>query len=141
MSCVMGEITFSCVTLKYQQDTIIYCGDKYSLYLQLHSNMTEDEFYYQCYKSEINPIIIDSESYSSIQDDIIYMNDSLRTFLYDNRNNIDEQKNILINELNKGGLFSMSSELLRIVYLCWIHNILIGTDDEVGPYYWFSYTI
>lgn len=53
MSSYENEYTFVCVTLNIEQDTIVFCGDKESLYKYLHPNLSEYDFYKACYNSNI----------------------------------------------------------------------------------------
>lgn len=139
MSSYESEYTFVCVTLNMEQDTIIFCGDKESLYKYLHPNLSEYDFYKVCYRSNVNPIAINLSQLTKLQEEesIIYMNGQTRLVL--KNMDIDKERKLLLKYLNEGK--SLSGEMLLMIYSCWIHNIIITTDDEIGPSQWFSYEI
>lgn len=141
MSSYESEYTFVCVTLNIEQDTIVFCGDKGSLYKYLHPNLSEYDFYKVCYKSNVNPITINLSQLTKLQEEgsIIYMNGLTRKILKDYDKDVEKNKILLLNDLNNGKW--LSDEMLMMIYVCWTHNIIITTYDETGPNQWFSYKI
>ncbi len=139
MSSYESEYTFVCVTLNIEQDTIVFCGDKESLYKYLHSNLSEYDFYKACYNSNINPIAINLSQLTKLQEEgsIIYMNGLTRKILKDYDKDVEKKKMLVLNDLNNGKW--LSDEMLLMIYVCWTHNIIITTYDETGPNQWFSY--
>lgn len=141
MSSYENEYTFVCVTLNIEQDTIVFCGDKESLYKYLHPNLSEYDFYKVCYNSNVNPITINLSQLTKLQEEgsIIYMNGLTRKILKDYDKNVEKKKMLVLNDLNNGKW--LSDEMLLMIYVCWMHNIIITTYDETGPNQWFSYKI
>ena len=139
MSSYESEYTFVCVMLKMEQDTIVFCGDKESLYKCLHPNLSECDFYKACYHSNANPITINLSQLTKLQEEesIIYMNEQTRKILKDYDKDVEKKKVLVLNDLNNGKW--PSNEMLLIIYSCWTHNIIITTYDETGPNQWFSY--
>lgn len=140
-STMESEYTFVCVVFMHQADTIIYCGDKRDLYNVLQPDMEESEFYIRCYHTYTNPISIDSIQLSLLRhtQSVIFINDSCRETLNHYTTNIREQEKFVLGSLNTNK--PLSEDLLLGVYQCWLHNIIITTNDEVGPNYWFSYSL
>ncbi len=133
---VDGEDKYICVVFAHQKDTVVYCGFASSLYNTIQPQMEEHKFYKRCAKSEKYPIYIDSMCLNLLQDKIIYLNNS---HLNHDTLNIEERRKEVLNHLNSNK--PLSEEILLGIYQCWLHNIIMTTDDEVGTDVWFSYSI
>jgi hypothetical protein len=133
-----GEAQYVCVNFLYQQDTIIYCGFKESLYATLQPNLEEYDFYQRCSNTDISPIPIDSTQFELLKGNIIVINDSIRAKLNGAFPPIEELKQHICDYLNSNKFEPLSDDMLLSIYQCWLHNTVIYTGDEV--YYWCSHS-
>ena len=53
---------------------------------------------------------------------------------------IDTLEQNLLDKLNNTPILLTKEDLL-VIYLCWQHNVIFTTEDESGPYYWFTFEI
>lgn len=140
LTSMIGEFHFVCVTLMFEQDTIIFCGEQSALYLTMNPNMDEQTFYKQCYESHITPITINQIQLKELNKNVFCLNDSNKQLLKQYENNIDVHRKSLLQKLNSETSYQATNSDLLTIYLCWKHNIIFSTEDESG-YYWFTFEL
>lgn len=140
LTSMMGEFRFVCVTLMCEQDTIIFCGEKSSLYLVMKPNADEQIFYQRCYESNTIPIMITPTQMKELDKNVFCLNNSTKHLLKQYDCYIDTLEQNLLDKLNNTPILLTKEDLL-VIYLCWQHNVIFTTEDESGPYYWFTFEI